>query len=112
MTTITRYVAVLILCLTFSGISAQEKTNDSIDSAAKAYKELKISKLEDSKKKVEEEEREYLKAEVESINQRLSKGQITVAEAETLKKEAARIRAANIEDRIDQKKSIYGWNCY
>ncbi|MBO6607958.1 hypothetical protein [Psychroserpens sp.] len=100
MTTITRYVVALILCFTFSNLSAQETAKDSIDPAASAYKKLKISKLEDSKKKIEEEERKYLKAEVESINDRLSKGQITTTEAETLKKEAARIRAANIEDRI------------
>jgi hypothetical protein len=61
---------------------------------------LKIKTLEDLKTSIQNEERELLKATVEAINQRLEKGEITEAEAEQLKKDAAKKHALNIENRL------------
>jgi hypothetical protein len=66
----------------------------------RATKEESIEMLIKLKQTIEEEEREALKSKVEAINQRLSKGDITQAEAERLKKEAAQKHALNIENRI------------
>ncbi|WP_323788390.1 hypothetical protein [Psychroserpens sp.] len=105
MNTITKHVVLLILCLVTSTITAQEQQEQQEHSIAKdtiPYREngLKIDKLEEAKKAIANEEREFLKQEVETINQRLDRGEITSAEAEKLKKEAAMKHAANIEDRI------------
>ena len=100
MTTITKYVVLLILCLVVSNTSAQEKTNDSITKLTKTEKQIQIEKLKASKKQIEAQEREQLKAEVEAINRRLDDKEITADEAQRLKKEAAKKRAANIQDRL------------
>jgi len=102
MNTITKHVVLLILCLIASAITAQEQQKDSISKGTIPYAEngLKIDRLEETKKTIANEERDFLKEEVETINQRLDKGEITSAEAEKLKKEAALRHAANIEDRI------------
>src|SRR5690606_27164928 len=47
-----------------------------------------------------EQEKEALKDEVKDINRRLEQGAISQGEAELLKKEAAKIRALNIEGRL------------
>lgn len=102
MNTITKHVVLLTLCFFVSIASAQEQQNDSIADKAILNREngLKIDRLEETKKTIADEEREFLKQEVETINQRLDRGEITSAEAEQLKKEAALKHAANIEDRI------------
>lgn len=102
MNTITKCVVLLTLCFFVSFASAQEQQSDSIVTKTMPYREngLKIDRLEETKKSITEEERAYLKQEVEMINQRLDRGEITSTEAETLKKEAALKHAANIEDRI------------
>ena len=97
MNTITKYVVLVILCLIVSNVNAQETQKDSIPSQVNG---LKIDRLKQLKKIVEEEEREFLRTEVEYINQRLDKGEITQTEADKLKKEAAKKRALNIENRI------------
>ncbi|WCO02171.1 hypothetical protein [Psychroserpens ponticola] len=102
MNTITKHVVLLVLCLIASTITAQEQQKDSIAKETIPYVEngLKIDRLEETKKTIANEERDFLKQEVETINQRLDKGDITSEEAENLKKEAALKHAANIEDRI------------
>ncbi|MFK7781012.1 hypothetical protein [Psychroserpens sp.] len=102
MNTITKHVVLLILCLIASTITAQEEQKDSIGNTIIPYRAngLKIDRLEETKKTIANEEREFLKKEVESINERLDKGEITSVEAEEFKKEAAIRHAANIEDRI------------
>ncbi|MCD2260701.1 hypothetical protein [Psychroserpens luteolus] len=97
MNTITKYVVLLSLCLITANLSAQETEKDTT-----LLKEVnfKISALERLKTKIQDEEREFLKAEVEVINERLSKGEITETKAEQLKKEAAKRRALNIENRL------------
>jgi hypothetical protein len=52
------------------------------------------------KETIKVEEREFLKTEVESINERLESGKITQSDAEKLKKDAAKKRALNIENRL------------
>lgn len=102
MNTITKQVVLLVLCFITIGITAQEQQEKTSDKDSIPYREngLKIDRLEEIKKTIANEEREFLKQEVESINQRLERGEITNEEAEKLKKEAAIKRAANIEDRI------------
>lgn len=97
MNTITKYVVQVVLCLIISNVSAQEVQTDSIIDKSMSYK---IKVLENLKTTIQEEEREFLKIEVERINQQLEEGEITEVEAEKLKKEAAKKRALNIENRI------------
>lgn len=97
MKTITRLVVYLVLSLTFATVQGQETKKDSIQKSAN---ELKIKTLTSLKSKIESEEREFLKIEITSINKRLDDGKITAAEAEDLKKEAAKKRALNIENRL------------
>jgi len=101
MNTITKHVVLLVLCLIASTITAQEQ-QETIVKDSISYREngLKIDRLEETKKTIANEEREFLKQEVETINQRLERGEITKAEAEKLKQEAAIRHASNIEDRI------------
>lgn len=100
MTTITKHVVALLLCLTFGILSAQEKQNDTIVSQTAIAKKAQLERLEALKKQIEISERELLKKEVEEINKRLDAKEITLEEAQELKKKAAKKRAANIQDRI------------
>jgi hypothetical protein len=93
MTTITKHVVLLILCFSLAQANAQ-------DSIQKTNNHYKIESLKELKETIQKEEREYLKTEVEAINQRLEKGEITQEKADTLKKEAAKKRALNIENRL------------
>ena len=97
MNTITRLVVYTIISVTFATTHAQEKAVDSLKKTSVYYK---IETLEALKTKIEKEEREFLKQEIESINDRLDAKQISAAEAEDLKKQAAEKRAANIENRL------------
>lgn len=97
MNTITKYVVLLTLCLISNTVAAQETETDSTSIKNITHK---LEVLEDLKKKIQDEEREFLKTEVEFINQRLENGEISEIEAEQLKKEAAKKRALNIENRI------------
>lgn len=97
MNTITRLVVYAIISLTFATTHAQEKAADSLEKTAVDYK---IEALEKQKIKIEDEEKDFLRQEIEAINKRLDARQITAAEAEELKKEAAKKRAANIENRL------------
>ena len=93
MQTITKYLAVIALILSVQLINAQDTIQNSLH-------KQKVEIFEKAKEKIQNEERELLKAEVETINKRLEKGEITNTEAELLKKEAAKKRALNIENRI------------
>ena len=86
MNTITRLVVYTIISVTFATTHAQEKAVDSLKKTSVYYK---IETLEALKTKIEKEEREFLKQEIESINDRLDAKQISAAEAEDLKKQAA-----------------------
>jgi len=93
MNTITKFLTLVLLCSFMGQVNAQDidqKTNN----------QLKIESLEDIKEIIQKEEREFLKNEVENINQRLDRGEISQEQAETLKQGAAQKRALNIENRI------------
>ncbi|GAB4155770.1 MAG: hypothetical protein Tsb0033_05450 [Winogradskyella sp.] len=110
MNTITRLVVYAIISLTFTTTHAQEKATDSLKKTSVDYK---IEALEEQKIKIEKEEKDFLRQEIEAINERLDAKQITAAEAEELKKEAAKKRAANIENRlaiIDNKIALISRN--
>ncbi|TCK67447.1 hypothetical protein DFQ05_1223 [Winogradskyella wandonensis] len=116
MTTLSKYVVALILCLFVSNISAQEtEQTDAKKDTISTLKLQKIKRLERLKEDIKIQEREYLKAEIEVINKRLDNDEITADEAEKLKKEAAKKRAANIEDRlaiVDKKIELVKRNPY
>ncbi|WP_411766574.1 hypothetical protein [Winogradskyella sp. A3E31] len=114
MTTITKHIVALILCLSVAGLCAQEKQKDTLKSKS-FFKQQQIESLEEAKERITGQEKDFLKAEVEAINIRLDNGEITAAEAEDLKKEAAQKRALNIEDRlaiIDTKIELIKRNPY
>jgi hypothetical protein len=93
MQTITRYLVLLVLSLNVQFINAQ-------DTIKNPEKHDKITSLLAIKDKIKEEEKAFLKAEVEAINSKLEKGEITSDEADNMKKEVAQKRAMNIENRI------------
>ncbi|OEK08007.1 hypothetical protein A8C32_16250 [Flavivirga aquatica] len=90
---ITKCLVLIILSLSVQLINAQ-------DTIPKTKNNERIVKLKELKEQIKKEERTYLKIEVEVINERLEKGDITKEEAETLKMEMAKKRALNIENRI------------
>ena len=90
MQAITKYLALIMLSLSVQIANAQVTT----------VKEDNIKLLEEKKETIKSNERELLKAEVEIINQRLEREEITQNEAEDLKKKYAKKRALNIENRI------------
>ncbi|MCB0461174.1 MAG: hypothetical protein R2816_04205 [Flavobacteriaceae bacterium] len=93
MKTITIYFASIILLFSIALVNAQEATSTNDNSE-------KIEILKNLKEKIKTEERQFLKEEVEAINKRLDNGEITSSEADNLKKEAAKNRALNIENRL------------
>ena len=93
MQTITKYVVVLILALATQCFYAQ-------DSITNVNNKHKIEELKTLREDIKNQEKEHLKVEVESINRRLENGEISNDEAEILKKEVAKKRALNIENRI------------
>lgn len=116
MNTITKTVVLLFLCLIVSNVNAQETQQDSTKTNI-PWKEngFEIEKLVELKKTIETKEREFLKTEVENINKRQGSGEITESEAQKLKKEAAKKRALNIENRlaiIDNKIALLERNDY
>ena len=104
MKTITKHLVALILTLSVGLVSAQEQKvpikKSEPTKQATSDKQIEIDKLEASKKQVEQQERDALKEEIELINKRLDDKKITAEEAQDLKKEAAKKRAANIADRL------------
>ena len=117
MYTITRVLLSLVMGLMLTTLSAQEKQADTIrkvqpvnnkekmnptegESALDTSQAEQIEKLNKAKDDVKKEEKEFLRQEVENINIRLERGDITAKEADELKNEAALKRAKNIENRI------------
>ncbi|WP_027077336.1 porin family protein [Maribacter antarcticus] len=87
MRTISIYLLVLATIFILQQTAAQED-----------YKQI-VTELQQQKDKIIKQEKEALKFEVEAINKRLTKSQITAEEADNLKKRAAEKRALNIADR-------------
>lgn len=90
---ITKYFVIALLGLYVSNVAAQE-TNEAL---ANSKKEEQIILLKD---KIRTHEKDALKIEVEKINDRVIKKEITYEQGEDLKQEAAKKRALNIENRI------------
>jgi len=108
MQTITKYLALAVLCLNAHLINAQ-------DTIPAIKNKKNIEMLERVKTTIENEEREHLKTEVEAINLRLNNGEIIETTATKLKKEAAKKAALNIENRIaivDNKIEMFKRNDY
>ena len=93
MQTITKYLVLMVLALNVQLIHAQ-------DTIQNENNKHKIEELKTIKENIKDEEKSFLKTEVEAINLRLDNGDITNEEAEKLKKEAAQKRALNIENRM------------
>ena len=90
MRVITIYLVLLLVSLAVHNVAAQD---------ADTY-ERKVELLKKSKDQINEQEKEALKIEVEEINKRYEKNQISFGEAKVLKESAAKKRALNIENRI------------
>ncbi|TGV04237.1 hypothetical protein [Flavivirga rizhaonensis] len=108
MQTITKYLALVVLCVSVQLINAQ-------DTIPAIKNEKNIKMLRHLKTVVEKEEKDFLKIEVEAINKRLDNGEITLEEAQKLKMEVAKIAALNIENRIgiiDNKIALFERNDY
>ena len=92
---------IAIIFATAPFVWAQEKVSDFpiTDVENSAYTEAKIAALEKKKTAVIETEKEALKITVLEIDKRLKRGEINAASAAELKKEAASLRAQNIEAR-------------
>ncbi len=93
MQTITKYLVLLVISICTLQLNAQDTIQNQTSNQ-------KIKSLEETKTQIHNEERELLKQEVEGINIRLDKEEITLEEASKLKKEMAEKRALNIENRI------------
>ncbi|SDB55614.1 hypothetical protein SAMN03097699_2113 [Flavobacteriaceae bacterium MAR_2010_188] len=97
MNTITKMVVMGFLYLITNQMQAQTPSEDSL---SEDRNPKKIQVLLNLKDRIMEAEKEFLKVEVESINQRLENGSINSEEAEKFKREAAEKRALNIENRM------------
>ncbi len=98
MKTITILLSLLLLNTITPQLYAQSETNRE-----------KIEQLEQQKEKIIVEEKEALKKTVEAINKRLEDQEITRAEADRLKEEAAKKHALNIENRIAIVENEIAW---
>ncbi|GAB5565373.1 MAG: hypothetical protein Wins2KO_24360 [Winogradskyella sp.] len=98
MNTITRLAVLLVISLTITSVNAQNKEQDSIN---QVRLDQRIESLEKEKAKIEDEEKEILKAKISRINSQLDDKVITAAEAEEQKKGAAELAALNIETRTN-----------
>ena len=98
----TFYTAIALSLFAFTYGNAQE---------VEARTTLEV--LNDAKESIIQQEKAALKEEVENINKRVLSGNLTEAEADTLKKEAAEKHALNIENRIaiiDNKIALFERN--
>lgn len=93
MQTITKILVLIALSFSMLQLNAQ-------DASEQSEVDKKIELLEELKEKVKSREKEALKQEIEVINKRFNKGEISKEEQERLKKEVAKARALNIENRI------------
>lgn len=85
------YVLLIFLSLTVEPVNAQQESLSSKET---------LEQLEAKKDEVLEEEKSALKQKVQEIQERQDRGELSKDEAQQLKREAAKIHAANIENRI------------
>ncbi|WP_299888882.1 hypothetical protein [uncultured Lacinutrix sp.] len=103
MNTITKYVIYLFVSLYVTNAIGQDTTQSQ-------EQDEKAQKIEALKEKIRSDEKDALKYEVEQINTRVSKKEITYEEGEDLKQEVAKKRALNIEDRIAMLENKVAFN--
>jgi len=89
MQTIIKYTVLILLSFYCLAVTAQE-----------TEVETQESKIEKLKEKIKSGEKEALRIEVEQINERVRKKEITYEKGEELKQEVAKKRALNIENKI------------
>ncbi|MDP5228942.1 MAG: hypothetical protein NWQ38_01010 [Cellulophaga sp.] len=85
-----KYIAILFLAFVLQTGMAQN---------AEKVK-TKVAQLQKLKTEITSQEKEALKIEIEEINKRLNTKEISESKAQTLKEEAAKKRALNIENRV------------
>ena len=108
MQTITKHLVLLALAFSMQLIHAQ-------DTIQNGNNQERIEALNTFKETIKKQERDFLKNEVEAINLKLEKGEITNVEAESSKIELAKKRALNIENRIaivDNQIALFERNDY
>lgn len=88
-----------ILCVLLVFFSLSVETGYSQE--GKESRKETLEHLEVEKEKVLEEEKSALKRKVQKIQERQDKGEISKDQAQKLKRDAAKIHAANIENRIN-----------
>lgn len=96
MKTIVTFVALATLTFSIQYLTAQEVAKTS-ESTADSQR---IQQLLDQKELIIQKEKNLLKKEVGDINERLANEEITIEEAQELKKDAATLHALNIENRM------------
>jgi len=84
----TLYIVLFLSSFCLQNVVAQETVQE------------KVEQLKREKEQIRSFEKEALKLEIEAINKRFTKNEITAQEAQNLKAEAAKSRALNIENRI------------
>lgn len=89
MNTLLRFLVPLALMCCLQNLTAQEDY------------QKRVEQLKTLREQVETQEKEALKDDIRSIERRQEDGDLSVAEAQTLKEEAAKKRALNIQDRTD-----------
>lgn len=97
MNTITKVTLALILFFTSQLSIAQEVI---VEATTDSLNIIEIEVLKTQKEAVRSEEKELLRQEVEAINEKVDSSYITMDEGEILKKEVAKKRALNIENRV------------
>lgn len=93
MNTIVKIIVLASLCIIMGKANAQ-------DSIPRTLKDVRLEHLQKYKDTIAFQERNFLKSEVEVINQQLENGEITKEQADELKQEVAKKRALNIENRL------------
>ena len=104
MKTVTICIALIMLSFSLQTIYAQ-------DSIVVKPNSEKIETLIQLKERIKKEERDFLKSEVETVNQRLDKGEISQEEANRLKKEYADDWVMEFVDG-DGKDFDWGWDIH
>ncbi len=94
---ITKYIVLIVICISTQLINAQDK---------EIKNDVSIRSLKYQKEQIITEEKGFLKTEIEIILKRLEKNEITKEESDILKQSVAKKRALNIENRtsiVDNK---------
>ena len=92
-------LALLCVCLIVKTTNAQITDNQNTKKQD-SLKALKVKELLSLKTTIEQNERDLLKKDIKALNKKFQKGEITNEQLQILKKESAKKRALNIENRL------------